>query len=82
MCVSVCLYAAERLRDFDIKIGTTLNRQCLAGFRNIAHVPDQLKSGETRNISAVTSHAGRYLMIQLRDKNFLTLCEVKVYGGI
>jgi hypothetical protein len=39
-----------------------------------------LGAGETK-LFACPSY-GRYVVVQLKGKNFLTLCEVEVYGTI
>jgi hypothetical protein len=42
-----------------------------------------LGAGETKLFACGSANKhGRYVVVQLKGKNFLTLCEVEVYGGV
>ena len=46
-----------------------------------AFVQGALSAGELRDIQCTQLHSGRYVAIQLQGKEYLTLCEVEVFGG-
>lgn len=43
--------------------------------------PGKLGAGEFRDIQCTGLNVGRYVAIQLQGKNYLTLCEVEVFGS-
>ena len=79
-----CLrFTAERLADF--QIGTTFNNPSvtapvLGAYSVCASQGDALGAGKTKDFACDST--GRYVIVQLKGANFLTLCEVEVYGGM
>ena len=43
--------------------------------------PGTAGAGEKVQITCLPGTVGRYLIVQLKGKNALTLCEVQVFGG-
>ena len=72
------LRAAQRLSDFAIKIGNSLEND---GLSNPKCAGDHLSvsSGETKTFLCKPSIFGQYLVIQSYYEDVLTLCEVQVY---
>jgi hypothetical protein len=73
---------AERLTH--VKVGlASVNPQVQApaegNYEVCATVDDVLAAGENKLIKC--SGTGRYLVIQLPAEQYLTLCEVEVFGG-
>lgn len=52
----------------------------VGGYKACAEVGPALGRGETKTLPCVAT--GRYLIVQLKGKNYLTLCEVDVQGGM
>ena len=74
---------ATRLSNF--QIGTTntspqARAPAIGNYQACAHVGGALAAGETRSITC--NGKGRYVIVQLKGRNYLTLCEVEVYGGM
>ena len=76
------VFAEERLADFNILVGNEFDsvNNTPSGFWGIcAHVEGHLGSGETRSIPCGTPMTGRYVLLELQDTQFLTICEFEVY---
>ena len=81
-----CCFAfstATRLANF--QIGTTntspqAQAPAIGNYQACAHVGGALGAGETRSIAC--NGKGRYVIVQLKGRNYLTLCEVEVFGGM
>lgn len=76
-------FQGNRLRNFDVKIGNIGPRHYNGRhFHVIAHVHRPVGRSATMTINTATRRpvAGRFLVIQLRYRGYLTLCEVKVRG--
>ena len=76
-------FTAERLADF--QIGTTFNNPSVTApvigeYSVCASQGAALDAGETKDF--VCDAKGRYVIVQLKGANYLTLCEVEVYGGM
>ena len=74
-------FVAQRLADFQIRM-TNRNPVVTAPLvgDNIACASQKnaLGAGETKEFACVAT--GRYVLVQLKGENVLTLCEVEVYG--
>ena len=73
---------ANRLSNFQIGTTNTSPRQQapkLSGYDVCATNAGALNAGETRHFAC--SSTGRYLIVQLKGTNYLTLCEVKVFAS-
>ncbi len=84
-----CLFAAKRLRDFTIGVGSTFetdwqNKQrtdyVAKVFRKCTHVMAPMGDAETKAFSCTEVLSGRFVAVYMRKNARLTLCEVEVYG--
>jgi hypothetical protein len=77
------LSPADRLADFDIGVGyvNPTDHKPVADetYDVCATQDDALGQGETRSYAC--NKVGKYVIVQLKGKNYLTLCEVSVLGG-
>ena len=74
---------ATRLSNFQIGATNTspqARAPAIGNYQACAHVGGALAAGETRSITC--NGKGRYVIVQLKGRNYLTLCEVEVYGGM
>ena len=71
----------ERLENFEISTSEIFQHGGFDLFNVIATQLGQLGAGETRNIPTSSRPGGRYVMIRMRGKGTLVLCEVEVYGN-
>jgi hypothetical protein len=75
---------AERLSNFDISV-TNWDPQDMAPSPSLlkddvcATENGRLGAGETKVIPCVK--VGRYVIVQLKGRNYLTMCELEVYGS-
>ena len=75
--------SAERLTNFKIGLTNISPQQqapAVGNYKECATVNERLGAGEKKSVAC--SGQGRYLVIQLIPKNYLTLCEVEVFGGM
>ena len=49
-------------------------------FYRCAYHKDALGAGETKELKCIQSVTGRYVFVMLKVKDYLTLCEVQVFG--
>lgn len=73
---------AERLSNFQIGTSNTspqTKAPTLVNYDVCATHSGALGAGETKAIEC--NAKGHFLIIQLKGKNYLTLCEVEVFGG-
>ena len=77
------LLLAERLSNFKIGL-TNINPEekapAVGIYEECVTVNELLGAGQKKLVAC--SGKGRYLVIQLIPKNYLTLCEVEVFGGM
>ena len=75
--------SGNRLRNFDVKVGDVGPLHYTGRhFRLIAHIRRSVGRGGTITIKPGSMPiAGRYLVVQLNHRGYLTLCEVQVYGS-
>ena len=78
------LFPAERLSDVTISVGNSfdpVNRDSFdpSTLAQCTHVPGQLAAGETM-LRCNQPVQGRYVALNLNQKNFLTICEFQVHG--
>lgn len=71
---------AQRLKNFQIRVGNTKPAGDMASNALCAEVPGQLPGGPT-TIQCTGTVAGRYLVVQLKGADWLTVCEVQVEQG-
>jgi hypothetical protein len=73
---------AERLQDFVIGL-TDFDPAVSAPTVDTLRVCATSEQAVTRGASALfdCEERGRYLVVQLKGTNYLTACEVEVYGG-
>ena len=77
--------SAERLSNFNIAVGDSfdpLNKDSFdpSTFTQCAHISGQLGAGETRTIQCNQPVRGRYVSVNLNQRNPLTICEFEVHG--
>ena len=75
--------SANRLANF--QIGTTnvspdTTAPAVGSYDACAHSDGALGAGETKSFDCAAK--GRYVIVQLKGSNYLTLCEVQVFGGM
>ena len=75
-------FLAERLADFTVAVGNSFDPDRLdpTRFTPCRHVEGHLDLSEIRTIHCDTPVSGRYVTLYLTQKNYLTLCELEVYG--
>ena len=78
-------FSANRLSNFIISVGGSfdpVNKDSFkpSTFTHCAYVPGQLDAGETRVVQCNQAVQGRYVTVNLEQKNALTLCEFQVHG--
>ena len=75
--------SAERLSNFKVGLTNISPQQqapTVGNYEECATVNELLGAGQKKLVAC--SGKGRYLVIQLIPKNYLTLCEVEVFGGM
>ncbi len=75
-------FSAERLRDFDIRVGNTFDGSTYdkKSFTLGARVAGSAGWGETRTIEFDKAVTGRYVAVNMDVVEYLTMCEFEVYA--
>jgi hypothetical protein len=79
----ICKISGNRLRNF--RIGVTdchprKKKPNLRNYRLCSAYRGHLGRGQTRNFRCRRTLYGRYVIVQLVGREYLTLCEVEVFG--
>ncbi len=66
-----------------IGVGNTFDKSDFqpSNFKQCVNVADQLGKGETKYLECKSEVRGRYVTVYLKEKEYLTICELQVYGG-
>ena len=76
MSITCSFHSGDRLRDFNILIGKTLEAMNLCKYFS-----GPVADGASYTISCTDPITGRYVKLQkVDDTDYLTLCEVQVWG--
>ncbi|XP_065051247.1 uncharacterized protein LOC135680930 isoform X2 [Rhopilema esculentum] len=68
----------DRLKNFDIRVGNTDNNPKANGL--CTTFPGAVGKGKTIDLYCTKEVSGRYVFVMLRGNDWLTLCEVEVFG--
>ena len=80
-------FSVQRLSNFVISVGDSFDPVSKDSFdtstsTQCAHIPGKLGNGETRVIQCNQPVRGRYVTVNLNEKNALTICEFQVHGTL
>ncbi len=75
--------AENRIQDFVLYVSDSFDPNAFDNSQYTACTYDDQEwgAGETRDFGCDEQVFGRYVILQLADANWLTICELEVYGG-